>query len=106
MLHCFVLLSSVRDGDFHLGDRAGQYISLHYPSKQHSKQAALPSVCMHTCGYHPGITPSPQPLWLGTPVKAAGNTLVLRKLLQIQYQDLRVLCLGYKVNVDTANHHL
>lgn len=67
-------------------------------SRQHSQVCA--------CGYHLGITPSPQPLWLGTPVKAAGNTLVLRKLLQIQYQDLRVLCLGYKVNVDTANHHL
>lgn len=50
MIHCFVSLLSVRDGDFHHGDRVGQLISLHYPPKQHTKYAALhlPGVCTHT----------------------------------------------------------
>lgn len=52
------------------------------------------------------LPPAPLAWHAWKKVKVAGITLVLRKLLQIQYQDVRVLCLGYKVNVDTTNHHL
>lgn len=102
MTRCFLPVLSVRDGDFHHGDKVGHSI-IHLNTTLNMQHYTSQ---VSACGYHTWITPSPQPLWLGTPVKVAANTLVLRKLLWIQYQDVRVLCLGYEVNVDPANHHL
>lgn len=75
MIHCSVPVLSGRVSDFQHGNR----VSPHCPPRQHTKYAALhrPRLCM--CVHADmwisctDTTFPPTPLWLGTPVKVAGN---------------------------------